>query len=111
MRLDADSDNNVSDNRPIPICFVNMLRFWVLVIRDRNVSRLWSEWFFDRSTYLLKGLDQKDHPYSEVIIMLPPNVEAHDDYNNMTIVPTRSQHREAPDVMDMCEADVKTEWF
>eukprot|EP00553_Chaetoceros_curvisetus_P006700 CAMPEP_0204620202 /NCGR_PEP_ID=MMETSP0717-20131115/6308_1 /ASSEMBLY_ACC=CAM_ASM_000666 /TAXON_ID=230516 /ORGANISM="Chaetoceros curvisetus" /LENGTH=345 /DNA_ID=CAMNT_0051634345 /DNA_START=371 /DNA_END=1408 /DNA_ORIENTATION=- len=56
-------------------------------------------------------MDVRDHPFSEVVVMLPPNVEAHDDYNNMTSVPTRAQHRDAPDYMDMCEADVKTEWF
>ena len=76
-----------------------------------EITLVISEWFFDRSTFLLSNLDSKDHPFSEVIVMLPPNVEAHDDYDNMTIVPTRSQHRDAPDVMDMCEADVKTEWF
>mmetsp|Transcript_10579 Transcript_10579/g.13399 ORF Transcript_10579/g.13399 Transcript_10579/m.13399 type:complete len:891 (-) Transcript_10579:367-3039(-) len=76
-----------------------------------EITLVVSEWFFDRSTNLLENLDLKDHPFSEVIIMLPPNVEAHDDYANMTIIPTRSQHRGAPDVMDMCEADVKTEWF
>lgn len=76
-----------------------------------EITLVVSEWFFDRSRHLLQNLDQKDHPFSEVVIMLPPNVEAHDDYDNMTIVPTRSQHREAPDVMDMCEADVTTEWF
>lgn len=43
--------------------------------------------------------------------MLPPNVDSHDDYSNMTSVPTHSQHRDGPDFMDMCEADVKTEWF
>ena len=59
----------------------------------------------------LSHLDEKDHPFSEVVIMLPPNVEARDDYHNMTIVPTHAQHRDAPDFLDMCEADVKTEWF
>ncbi len=76
-----------------------------------KITLVVSEWFFDRSTHLLMHLDEKDHPFSEVIIMLPPNVEAHDDYDNMTVVPTRSQHRGAPDYMDLCEAEVTTEWF
>jgi hypothetical protein len=76
-----------------------------------EISLVVSEWFFDRSTHLLSTLDIKDHPFSEVIIMLPPNVDDHDDYSNMTLIPTRSQHRGASDYMDLCEADVKTEWF
>lgn len=76
-----------------------------------EITLVVSEWFFDRSAHLLSHLDEKDHPFSEVVIMLPPNVEARDDYHNMTIVPTHAQHRDAPDFLDMCEADVKTEWF
>lgn len=76
-----------------------------------EITLVISEWFFDRSEHLLSHLDEKDHPFSEAVVMLPPNVEARDDYANLTIVPTRSQHRAAPDWMDMCEAEVKTEWF
>jgi len=76
-----------------------------------EITLVVSEWFFDRSVHLLSHLDEKDHPFSEVVVMLPPNVEAHDDYHNMTTVPTHSQHRDGPDFMDMCEADIKTEWF
>ena len=70
-----------------------------------------SEWFFDRSIHLVKNLDEKDHPFSEVIVMIPPAAVVHDDYDMMTEVPVRGQHRSAPDFMDLCEADVKTEWF
>jgi len=76
-----------------------------------EITLVVSEWYFDRSSSLLQTLDLKDHPFSEVIIMLPPTVDAHSDYSNYTIIPTRSQHREVADFMDMCEADVKTEWF
>jgi len=76
-----------------------------------EITLVVSEWFFDRSAHLLSHLDEKDHPFSEVVVMLPPNVDAHEDYRNMTSVPTRTQHRDAPDYMDMCEADIKTEWF
>eukprot|EP00956_Cyclotella_meneghiniana_P024967 scaffold51128_cov78-Cyclotella_meneghiniana.AAC.7 len=43
--------------------------------------------------------------------MVPPAAMMHDDYDEMTAVPVRTQHRERPDFMDLCEADVKTEWF
>ena len=76
-----------------------------------SITLVIAEWFHDRSTYLLDHLDEKDHPFSEVVVMLPPSVEAHDDYDNMTVVPTRSQHRTGPDYIDICEADVNTEWF
>ena len=29
-------------------------------------------WFCDRSLHLVKALDEKDHPFSEVVIMVPP---------------------------------------
>jgi hypothetical protein len=76
-----------------------------------SITLVIAEWYHDRSTYLLSHLDEKDHPFSEVVIMLPANIEAHDDYDNMTVVPSRSQHRAAPDYMDLCEAEVHTEWF
>lgn len=76
-----------------------------------RITLVISEWFHDRSTYLLEHLDEKDHPFSAVVVMVPPDVESHDDYYNMTVVPSRAQHRSAPDYMDLCEAEVKTEWF
>ena len=76
-----------------------------------DVTLVVSEWFFDRSLHLIKNLDEKDHPFSEVVVMVPPVAGAHDDYDKLTDVPVRTQHRGAPDFMDICEADIKTEWF
>ena len=76
-----------------------------------DVTLVVSEWFFDRSLHLIKNLDEKDHPFSEVLVMVPPVAGAHDDYDKLTDVPVRTQHRGAPDFMDICEADIKTEWF
>ena len=76
-----------------------------------EVTLVVSEWFFDRSIHLIKNLDEKDHPFSEVVVMIPPAAITHDDYDMMTEVPVRAQHRAAPDFMDLCEADIKTEWF
>jgi hypothetical protein len=42
---------------------------------------------------------------------VPPVVQERDDYDQMTAVPVRTQHRGAPDFMDLCEAEVKTDWF
>ena len=70
-----------------------------------------SEWAFDLSLHLINSLDEKDHPFSEVVVMVPPAAGSHDDYDEMTDVPIRTQHRGAPDFMDLCEADVKTDWF
>jgi len=76
-----------------------------------EVTLVVSEWFFDRSLHLIEHLDEKDHPFSEVVIMVPPVAGAHDDYYQLTDVPVRTQHRGAPDFMDLCEADVNTDWF
>ncbi|KAL3766901.1 hypothetical protein ACHAW5_000919 [Stephanodiscus triporus] len=76
-----------------------------------EVTLVISEWFFDRSIHLIKNLDEKDHPFSEVVVMVPPVIAERDDYDQMTEVPVRTQHRGAPDFMDLCEADVKTDWF
>ena len=76
-----------------------------------EVTLVVSEWFFDRSLHLIKNLDEKAHPFSEVVVMVPPVAGSHDDYDQMTDVPVRTQHRGAPDFMDLCEADIKTEWF
>jgi len=76
-----------------------------------KITLVIAEWFFNRSTYLLEHLDEKDHPFSEVIVMLPPTVEANNNYDEMSVIPTRAQHRSAPDYMDLCEADVETDWF
>ncbi|KAL7535270.1 hypothetical protein ACHAXR_010651 [Thalassiosira sp. AJA248-18] len=76
-----------------------------------EVTLVVSEWFFDRSLHLIKNLDEKDHPFSEVVVMVPPVAGAHEDYKDMTDVPVRTQHRGAPDFMDLCEADIQTDWF
>ena len=76
-----------------------------------DVTLVVSEWFDDRSTHLIQNLDEKDHPYSEIVVMVPPVAGAHDDYDEMTSVKVTTQHRGAPDFMDLCEADIKTDWF
>lgn len=76
-----------------------------------EVTLVVSEWFFDRSLHLIKNLDEKDHPFSEVVVMVPPVAGAHEDYGELTDVSIRTQHRGAPDFMDLCEADIKTDWF
>jgi len=76
-----------------------------------DITLVVSEWFFDRSLHLISNLDEKDHPFSEVVVMVPPVAGAHDDYDELTDVPVRTQHRGAPDFMDLCEAEVNTEWF
>jgi len=76
-----------------------------------DITLVVSEWFFDRSLHLISTLDEKDHPFSEVVVMVPPVAGSHDDYDELTDVPVRTQHRGAPDFMDLCEAEVNTEWF
>lgn len=76
-----------------------------------SITLVVSEWFFDRSHHLLSTLDYKDHPYSEVVVMLPPSVEARDDYDELSVIPIRPQHRSGPDHMDLCEAEINTDWF
>ena len=76
-----------------------------------EVTLVISEWFFDRSLHLISNLDEKDPPFYEGVVMVPPVAGAHDDYDELTDVPVRTQHRGAPDFMDLCEAEVNTEWF
>ena len=77
----------------------------------KNKFQVISEWFFDRSLNLIKKLDQKDHPFSNVIIMVPPSVSNEHDYTEYTSVPVKLQYRGEPDFMDLCTANVETEWF
>ncbi|KAL7536273.1 hypothetical protein ACHAXR_010253 [Thalassiosira sp. AJA248-18] len=76
-----------------------------------QVTLVISEWFFDRSLNLIKDLDNKDHPFSKVIIMIPPSVSNGHDYSKYTSVPVTLQFRDTPDTMDLCAAEVKTEWY
>jgi hypothetical protein len=70
-----------------------------------------SEWFFDRSLNLIKTLDTRDHPFDQVIIMIPPSISNDHDYTKYTRVPVKLQFRDAPDFLDLCAAEVETEWF
>jgi len=76
-----------------------------------EVTLIISEWFFDRSLNLIKNLDSKDHPFSKVIIMIPPSVSNSHDYSKYTSVPVTLQFRDKSDFMDLCTAEVTTEWF
>lgn len=76
-----------------------------------EVTLVISEWFFDRSLNLIKNLDNKDHPFNKVIIMIPPSISNSHDYSKYTRVPVSLQFRDSPDVMDLCSAEVTTEWF
>ena len=67
--------------------------------------------FADRSINLIKKLDSKDHPFSKVIIMIPPSVTNTHDYSEYTSVPVTLQFRDTPDFMDLCSAKVGSEWF
>lgn len=77
---------------------------------ETQITLVVSEWFADRSSSLLSNIDGTDHPFSEIVIMLPPDVQAKDEYNE-TVAPVRAQHRTAPDFMDICEAKIDTDWF
>jgi len=76
-----------------------------------EVTLVISEWFFDRSLNLIKNLDNKDHPFSKVIVMIPPSISNSHDYSMYTSVPVHLQFRDTPDFMDLCSAEVTTEWF
>ena len=49
--------------------------------------------------------------FSVFFCQVPPVIGERDDYDQLTEVPVRTQHRGAPDFMDLCEAEVKTDWF
>ena len=76
-----------------------------------EITLVISEWFFDRSLNLIKNLDNKDHPFSKVIIMIPPSISNTHDYTKYTSVPVTLQFRDTADFMDLCSASVTTEWF
>jgi hypothetical protein len=50
------------------------------------------------------------HPFSELILMLPPYDTA-DDFLPKATVPVQLHYRLAPVYMDLCEAPIETEWF
>ena len=76
-----------------------------------EITLVISEWFFDRSLNLIKILDNKDHPFNKVIVMIPPSISNSHDYSKYTSVPVSLQFRDTPDFMDLCSAEVTTEWF
>ncbi len=76
-----------------------------------EITLVISEWFFDRSLNLIKSLDSKDHPFNMVIIMVPSSASNSHDYRKYTKVPVTLQFRDAPDFMDLCSAQVSTDWF
>ena len=76
-----------------------------------EITLVVSDWFFDRSLSLVKNLDSKDHPFSKVVVMIPPSVSNSHDYTRYTSVPVTRQFRDMPDFMDLCAADITTEWF
>ena len=49
-----------------------------------------SEWLQGRSEYLIKSLDKHDHPFSEVVIMVPPIIGARDEYDQMAEISVRT---------------------
>jgi hypothetical protein len=49
--------------------------------------------------------------FSVFFCQVPPVIGERDDYDQLTEVPVRTQHRGAPDFMDLCEAEINTEWF
>jgi len=61
---------------------------------------------------LLESLDRSDHPFSRVVVMAPPSAWS-EEYDGLTTVPVRVQARAAgiPKFMDLCAANVRTEWF
>ena len=75
-----------------------------------SITLVISEWYNDRSNHLLSRIDNADHPFSELIVMLPPDIMT-PEYYNMTTMKVTPQHRATSDFMDMCEAKVETEWF
>eukprot|EP00804_Cyclotella_cryptica_P028506 CCRYP_014798-RB/>CCRYP_014798-RB protein AED:0.04 eAED:0.04 QI:2126/1/1/1/0.85/0.62/8/1277/1088 len=76
-----------------------------------KITLVVSEWFFDRSLSLIKSLDSRDHPFDRVIIMIPPSISNDHDYTKYTRVPVTLQFRDAPDFLDLCAAEVESEWF
>ena len=43
--------------------------------------------------------------------MVPPSISNAHDYSLYTSVPVDVQFRDSADFMDLCSAEVKTEWF
>jgi hypothetical protein len=76
-----------------------------------EITLVVSEWFFDRSLSLIKNLDEMDHPFSKVIVMIPPSVSNSHDYSRYSMVPVHLQYRDSPDFMDLCAAEITTDWF
>ena len=46
-----------------------------------SITLVISEWYHSRSHHLLSMIDNADHRFSEVIIMMPPDVISEQEYN------------------------------
>eukprot|EP00591_Stephanopyxis_turris_P001522 CAMPEP_0195511176 /NCGR_PEP_ID=MMETSP0794_2-20130614/3591_1 /TAXON_ID=515487 /ORGANISM="Stephanopyxis turris, Strain CCMP 815" /LENGTH=720 /DNA_ID=CAMNT_0040638727 /DNA_START=505 /DNA_END=2667 /DNA_ORIENTATION=+ len=78
--------------------------------KKNKITLVISEWFSDRSSSLLSHLDEAEHPFSEIVLMLPPSIPEKEVYNE-TRLPVKTHHRLSSDFMDLCDAPIDTEWF
>jgi len=96
-----------------------------------KITLVVSDWHEDLSYSLLTHLDKSNHPFSEVVVMhssARKGTAVTSEHKSSlwdalfhspkpvstapsTTVPVSYIRRDTPDFMDLCDAEVKTEWF
>ena len=80
----------------------------------QNITLVITDWHHELSLNLLSGIDSSSHPFSNVIIMTPPDLSSVSYRHLATFkasIPTSVRSRFTSDFMDLCNAPVETDWF
>lgn len=80
---------------------------------EHDITLVVSEWYSRLSSHLLSEIDSSKHPFSNIVLMLPSDLPEDDipDASTTKSVIVENQYRKSSDFMDICEAEISTEWF
>lgn len=85
-----------------------------------KISLVVTDWKGSYSESLLSHIDASDHPFTEVVIMHPPQEKGNwwsalaslfSASRKHTSLPVTYHQRTSKDFMDLCDAPISTEWF
>jgi len=99
---------------------VKVYESWIKKRRERPLTLVISSRNASRTEEILASLDRKRHPFSKVKVMVDRRSPTVPNFSRHTGIPTTFQRRKEGweyeenfdrGLMDLCEADVSTEWF
>jgi len=99
---------------------VKVYESWIKKRKERPLTLVISSRNASRTEEILASLDRKQHPFSKVKVMVDHSSTTVPNFSRHTGIPTRFQRRKEGweyeenfdrGLMDICEADVSTEWF